>query len=1113
MNSPSICSRLSVQFRIRLAAILNAVVFSLGADDDVEAATKNWSGNDNNDSNWTSNLNWDGVGGASANDDLVFPGGASRLTNNNNFNINTNFNSLDIKAGSYQISGAQIFLANGITANFSQGNGNSSTFNPNIVLGANQTWTSGFGTLTMGGVINLNNHNLIVTGTFGGNGFLINGSITGTGTLAKSGGAQLTIAGNASGFSGSTTMSGGSMLLTGSLGPLNLQGGTFRGTGTVDGIQGTGGKINPGTSGTDTGVLTCTGASMLDPATTLVIDVNGTNPGTDYDQLLVTGANIDLNGANLEMVQSFATGDFIPNVGDTFTIVSQTGIGSISGQFQQGGSINVHGQLFFITYSPSSVTLTAKGQALTWDGGGSTNNWNVATNWDFDVVPGNAQSLTFPAGVPADSLTNTNNIVGLRPGTLTFTGGGYDITGNLIELATGITSNVASGNGVAIETPLKLLQAETFLNNGGTTTTLTGQLDLTASGFILTVDGSGNQVISGQIVGTGPVGFGGIVKNGTGTLSLFSSTANTYTGQTLINNGTVRIGNADAFGAIGTANNTIVASGATLILESNVSGVPEGISLSGDGVGGQGALNAVVCNLGCSMPNTSIQANSTATINVPTNGHSLTLSSAPAVGLTKIGTGTLILGGNSSSAGTATVNAGTLIVNGSNSNCAVNVTGGALGGGGSVGSITVANGTVAPGQSAGTLSVSGNVTFNAGTTFSVEIGGLGALADKLSATGTVTLGAGINNLRGSLINGFAPTPGQTFTIIQSTGALTGTFTQGTTVTISGTLFQISYLPNSVLLTAQGGPSPTPTATATATPTATATATATASPTATPTATAAATATATPTASPTPTPPNPTGLANVSTRMRVETGDNALIGGFIITGTEPKKVIVLAIGPSLGQFFPGPLANPTLELFQGNTLLESNDNWVDSPKLDAILASTLAPRNNLESAIIRTLPANNAQYTAVVRGVSDGTGVGVVQVFDLDRSVDSKLANIATRGLVQTGDDVMIGGFIVLGATPQQVIVIALGPSLPVTGKLANPTLELRDGNGALLDANDDWVNSPNQQAINDSGVAPTDAKESAIIATLPSNGAQFTAIVRGVNNTTGVAVVEVFALQ
>ena len=734
MNSPSIGSRLSFQFRIRLAAILNAFVFSLGADDDVDAATKNWSGNDNNDSNWTSNLNWDGIGGASANDDLVFPGGSSihRLTNDNNFAVNTNFNSLDIEAGGYQITGNQIFLANGITANFVGGGGNSSAFNPNIILGANQTWSSGFGNLTLNGIVNLDNHNLIVTGTLGLNGFILNGTISGTGTITKNGSAKLTIAGSGGGF-GATTLNGGLLHVTGTLGAVNLHGGMLSGTGTVGGITGTGGVINPGTNGVDAAILTSNGAGLLNSSTTLQMDVHGTTVGTGYDQLLVTGANMNLNNAILDMTNSFDTGDFIPSVGDTFTIVSQTGIGSISGQFfgpgAQGTSVNVHGQFFTIAYTASSVTLTAQGQFLTWDGGGTTNNWNVATNWDFNVAPGNAQSLSFPAGVPADSLTNTNNIVGLRLGTLTFTGDGYDIKGNAIELANGLTNNVSSGSGVVLETNLKILQAETFLNNGGTTTTLTGQVDLTSSAFILTIDGSGNHVISGQIVGTGPVGAGGIVKNGTGTLSLFNSAGNTYTGQTLINNGTVRINNANSFGAIGTGNNTIVSAGATLILESNVT-VPEQISLNGTGVGGSGALNAVVCNLGCSIPNAGVQGNSTATINVPTNGHSLTLASANAVGLTKIGAGTLILGGNSSSAGTATVSAGTLIVNGSNSNCSVDVTGGTLGGGGSIGTLTAANAMIAPGQSAGTLSVSGNVTFNAGTTFTVEIGGLGALADS-----------------------------------------------------------------------------------------------------------------------------------------------------------------------------------------------------------------------------------------------------------------------------------------------------------------------------------------------------------------------------------------------
>jgi hypothetical protein len=255
------------------------------------------------------------------------------------------------------------------------------------------------------------------------------------------------------------------------------------------------------------------------------------------------------------------------------------------------------------------------------------------------------------------------------------------------------------------------------------------------------------------------------------------------------------------------------------------------------------------------------------------------------------------------------------------------------------------------------------------------------------------------------------------------------------------------------------------------------------------------------------------LANISTRLRVETGDNVLIGGFIVTGTQPKKVILLGIGPSLGAFgITDALANPTLELYAGSTLLDSNDNWVNSPNKQAIIDSGFAPSNNLESAIIATLPANSGQYTAIVRGVGNGTGIGAVQAYDLDRSVDSKLANISTRGLVQTGDDILIAGTIVLGEQQRKVIVRAIGPSLPVPGKLADPILELRDVNGTIVDMNDDWKDSPNKQAIIDSTVPPTNDKESAIVATLPSGGAQYTAVVRGVGGGTGVAVVDVFAL-
>jgi hypothetical protein len=255
-------------------------------------------------------------------------------------------------------------------------------------------------------------------------------------------------------------------------------------------------------------------------------------------------------------------------------------------------------------------------------------------------------------------------------------------------------------------------------------------------------------------------------------------------------------------------------------------------------------------------------------------------------------------------------------------------------------------------------------------------------------------------------------------------------------------------------------------------------------------------------------PAPTHLGNISTRLRVETGDNVLIGGFIVTGTQPKKVMVRAIGPSLP--VSGALANPTLELYTGQTLLESNDNWVDSPNKQAINDSTIPPSSDLESAIVRTLPANNSAYTAVVRGVNSGTGVGLVEVYDLDGSADSKLANISTRGSVQTEANVMIGGFIVLNGS-QKVIVRAIGPSLSIAGKLADPLLELHDNNGALLQSDDNWRTGGQEAEIMATTVPPTNDFESALVRTLsPGN---YTAIVRGVGDTTGVALVEVFALQ
>jgi hypothetical protein len=250
------------------------------------------------------------------------------------------------------------------------------------------------------------------------------------------------------------------------------------------------------------------------------------------------------------------------------------------------------------------------------------------------------------------------------------------------------------------------------------------------------------------------------------------------------------------------------------------------------------------------------------------------------------------------------------------------------------------------------------------------------------------------------------------------------------------------------------------------------------------------------------------LVNISTRLPVLGGDNVLIGGFIVTGPQPKKVILRALGPSLP--LAGALANPVLELYQGDTLLEFNDNWMDSPNKQAIIDSTVPPTNPLEAAIVRTVTQGG--YTAIVRGLNNGTGIGIVEAYDLDQAANSELANISTRGFVQTGDNVLIAGTIIIGQA-QRIIIRALGPSLTVPGALADPTLELRNGNGALLDSNDNWKDSTHKQAIIDSTIPPTNDSESAIVATLPGGGLQYTAIVRGANSSTGVAVVEIYVLN
>jgi sugar lactone lactonase YvrE len=253
------------------------------------------------------------------------------------------------------------------------------------------------------------------------------------------------------------------------------------------------------------------------------------------------------------------------------------------------------------------------------------------------------------------------------------------------------------------------------------------------------------------------------------------------------------------------------------------------------------------------------------------------------------------------------------------------------------------------------------------------------------------------------------------------------------------------------------------------------------------------------------------LTNISTRLEVLTGNSVLIAGFIISGTDSKQVLLRALGPTLTQFgVVGALADTTIELHNGaGAIIATNDNWKDNANQAAIMATGKAPPNDLESAILITLAPGN--YSAVVRGKNGITGVALAEIYDLDQTVNAVLTNISTRGFVDTGVNVMIGGLISSsGAT--RILARTLGPTLSqfgVPNVLADPTLELHDANGVLIASNDNWKDSE-QAAIMATGKAPPNDLESAIIITKPAGSG--TAIVRGKNNTTGNALVEVYTL-
>lgn len=247
-------------------------------------------------------------------------------------------------------------------------------------------------------------------------------------------------------------------------------------------------------------------------------------------------------------------------------------------------------------------------------------------------------------------------------------------------------------------------------------------------------------------------------------------------------------------------------------------------------------------------------------------------------------------------------------------------------------------------------------------------------------------------------------------------------------------------------------------------------------------------------------------------MRVEAGDNVLIAGFIVEGSVNKRIILRGIGPSLGAFgVADALQDPTLELNGADgALITANDNWPGNLNAAEIAASGLAPLNPNESALLISVAPGS--YTAVLRGSSGSTGTGLVELYDLDADGAAEVVNISTRGFVLTGENVMIGGLIVTGNDPTQLVVRGIGPSLGnfgVPDPLADPLLELHDGNGALIQANNDWRDAQ-EDSLQSTGLAPSNDRESALLVSVaPGN---YTAILKGADGGTGNGLVEVYKL-
>ncbi|MEO8044331.1 MAG: hypothetical protein ABI674_05445 [Spartobacteria bacterium] len=827
------------------------------------------------------------------------------------------------------------------------------------------------------------------------------------------------------------------------------------GTPQIDAAGATANNLYLGFGALDSGSLLISGAGTLQSASQLAVGYFGTGMMT-----VSNGGNISDDFASLGNMAGSQGAALVDGAGSAWTISGQIQIGSAgSGELtvSNGASVaNLTGLIGDAAGSEGNVLV---------DGPGSS--W---TNSD-DLSVGNAGigSLTIQGGA---TVSASGCGIGVFPDTAA---GSVVVDGIGSTLISSVSLTVGSfgvgtltiSNGGTVTGGMASIGGGTPFGGGSGNVMVDGLGSTWNSSQSIGVEGSLTVQNGGTIVSDSAFVNGSVVVDGAGstwTTGQVGVASSDYGNLTIRDGGFLESDDISYVGATGRAGGIVIVDGFGSKWNADFDQVQLYV-----GFGYYGALNLTAGGVVSAFA-VGVGAYGVGEVTIDGAGSALNLRTNLYVGGADFGGGPqpgdtglvqIANDGAVSCVATTVYGHGTLVDDGSLTSASVAIApGGLLRGNGSISGDVSSSGQIAPGDSLGTLTIVGNLTQDAASKLIFEISGTSPDAQShLSVTVSATLD-GTVEVR--FTNGFLPVQGQVFELVDVSGTVSGSFAQVIFPDLrSGFQFSTQFVSGRYQITALSDGAPA------------------------------------------------AGLLNISTRGQVGADDDALIAGFIVTGTTVKQVLIRGLGPSLAAGEINDLLDdPTLELRdESGALITANDNWMDSPERQAIIDSMLAPGDDSEAAILATLAPGS--YTAILRGAENGTGLGIVEVYNLGPDLGSSLANISTRGLVQTGDQVLIGGFIVDDQN-STVLLRGLGPSLPLAGLLANPTLELHDSNGDVIAFNDDWQEA-DEAIIRNTGLAPLFNEESAILATL-GHGA-FTAILRGLDESSGVGLFEVYNLR